>query len=73
MSSKIVQELGANIRRMRNEAGETQRQYAARANIGYSWLAALESGRQNVSLAKLELLADALGYTVEIKFTKKPL
>lgn len=58
---EIVQRLGANVRRVRQEKGLTQEALALSADMKRSYLSELEHGKRNPSLRAVGRLADALG------------
>lgn len=53
--------VGANIRRLRRARGLSQEALAAEAGMSMRYLAGLERGEENPSLAFLVRLAEALG------------
>lgn len=53
--------VGANIRRLRKARGLSQEALAAEAGMSMRYLAGLERGEENPSLAFLVKLAEALG------------
>jgi transcriptional regulator with XRE-family HTH domain len=54
-------ELGQAIRDARREAGLTQEQLAERANLHWTYLSEIETGRKNPSVAVLRRVAAGLG------------
>lgn len=60
--------IGAEIRRMRADAGLTQRRLAAMADIDHGFLSLIERGLREPSLAVLVAIATALGGTVNVRF-----
>lgn len=61
----VVQlQLGARVRALRDESGLTQADLALASDMDRSQLAAIETGRRNVTLANLARLARALGVTL---------
>lgn len=56
--------LGARVRALRDERGLTQADLALASGMDRSQLAAIETGRRNVTLANLARLARALGVTL---------
>ena len=52
--------VGKNIRACRTNAGLTLEQLAEKANLSWPYLSEIERGRENISLDKLILLAQAL-------------
>jgi transcriptional regulator with XRE-family HTH domain len=59
----IKNRLGANVRRLRNDAGLTQDDLSERAGIFRTYLSRIESGKSNPTLLVLVALADALVVT----------
>ena len=63
---KDLVKLGAHIRKLRERQGISQEQLAADAEITYSSVNEIESGKTNPTIASLMALADAL----EIQLSK---
>lgn len=61
--TKLLQGLGAAVRARRTELGLTMRALAKRAGVSERFLAQLEGGEGNISVARLEDVAEALGTT----------
>lgn len=59
--TKLLQGLGAAVRSRRTELGLTMRALAKKAGVSERFLAQLESGEGNISVARLEDVAEALG------------
>jgi transcriptional regulator with XRE-family HTH domain len=59
--------LGSEVRRMRVDAGLTQRRLAALADIDHGFLSLVERGQREPSLAVLTAIATALGGTVHVR------
>lgn len=57
----VLAHVGSNIRRLRDDAGLSQQALADAAGVSRRTIAALEGGEANISLAKLSLIATALG------------
>ncbi|WP_241157372.1 helix-turn-helix domain-containing protein [Adlercreutzia sp. ZJ242] len=65
MNPAVIQmRLGARVRTLRDERGLTQVDLARVSDMDRSQLAAIETGRRNVTLANLARLAGALGVTL---------
>lgn len=60
--------IGGEIRRMRVDAGLTQRRLAALADIDHGFLSLIERGLWEPSLAVLVAIATALGGTVNVRY-----
>jgi ribosome-binding protein aMBF1 (putative translation factor) len=63
-------EVGREVRRLREEAGLTQRQLAGRAGMTQSVIARLEAGGTEPTLATLDRVAKALGLELTIAFRR---
>jgi transcriptional regulator with XRE-family HTH domain len=61
-------QLGSRLRGMRAAAGRTVASVAADAGLSVPYIANLENGRGNPTLAALERLATALGARLQISF-----
>jgi transcriptional regulator with XRE-family HTH domain len=61
-------QLGSRLRGMRAAAGRTVASVAADAGLSVPYIANLENGRGNPTLAALERLATALGASLQISF-----
>ena len=55
----------ARLRYLREQKGETQEQLAENMDVSQNYLACIECGRQNMSLAKVLELSQALGINIE--------
>ena len=62
-------QLGSQLRGMRAAAGRTVASVAADAGLSVPYIANLENGRGNPTLAALERLATALGTSLQISFS----
>ncbi len=63
-SAILQRRLGARVRTLRDEHGLTQADLAHISGMDRSQLAAIETGRRNVTLTNLARLACALGVTL---------
>ncbi|MGH7296826.1 MAG: shikimate kinase [Polyangiaceae bacterium] len=61
--AELLRALGATVRARRNDLGITMRALATRAEVSERFLAQLESGEGNISVARLQDVAEALGTT----------
>jgi XRE family transcriptional regulator, aerobic/anaerobic benzoate catabolism transcriptional regulator len=61
--AKLLEALGAAVRALRGEQGLTLRALAAKAQVSVRFLVQLEAGEGNISVARLEDVAEALGTT----------
>src|SRR3954469_7363859 len=57
---KLLEEVGRRVRKLREQRGLTQRELASRANLSVRFLAQLEHGEGNISLARFADVAAAL-------------
>jgi XRE family aerobic/anaerobic benzoate catabolism transcriptional regulator len=57
----LLRSLGATVRARRSESGLTLRELARRADVSERFLAQLEAGEGNISVARLQDVATALG------------
>lgn len=62
----IREEIGTKIARIRQEAGLSQRDLAARCGIAQSTIYRIEAGKFAVRLDLLESIASALGKKVDL-------
>ncbi|MBS2018094.1 MAG: helix-turn-helix domain-containing protein [Deltaproteobacteria bacterium] len=60
---RLLHDLGAAVRARRNELGLTMKDVAERAGVSARFLVQLEAGEGNISVARLEDVAEALGTT----------
>src|SRR5215468_2509592 len=61
MRSGLLEDVGRNVRARRMRLGLSQRELAARADLSVRFLAQLEHGEGNISLARFAAVAAALG------------
>jgi XRE family aerobic/anaerobic benzoate catabolism transcriptional regulator len=61
--TELLHALGAAVRKRRNELGLTMKALAAAAGVSERFLAQLETGEGNISVARLQDVAEALGTT----------
>jgi len=60
MKSNINEEVGFNIRRIREERGLSQEELAALAGLHRAYVGQIERGEKNIGLKNLEKIAKAL-------------
>jgi transcriptional regulator with XRE-family HTH domain len=65
-----IAELGARLRARRTAAGETIAAVAVRAGLSVPYIANLENGRGNPTLAALSALATALGTSLQVSLAE---
>jgi len=63
--AQISKKLGANIKRIRLRRKMTQGDICRKLNMDRSYMSALEGGKKNITIAKLEELANALDVSVD--------
>lgn len=56
----LCERFGANVRRLRKEAGFSQEAFADRAGLARSYMSEVEIGRRNPTLKVVERIAEAL-------------
>ena len=61
----ISKKLGANIKRIRLRRKMTQGDICRKLNMDRSYMSAIEGGKKNITIAKLEELANALDVSVD--------
>ena len=61
----IIELIGTNIRQKRKELKLSQEELAFRAKIDRSYLAEIEKGKINISILKLEQIANALEINID--------
>ena len=64
--------LGLNIRRLREERGWSQEEYAERADIHRTYVSDIERGRRNPTITVVERLARPLEVTMGTLFNELP-
>jgi transcriptional regulator with XRE-family HTH domain len=60
MAEDLLVKLGKRIRKLRKQRGWTQVVMAEKVGIDRSFLGEVETGRRNISILNLELIADGL-------------
>jgi len=65
MKNNINEEVGFNIRRIREQQGFSQEELAALAGLHRAYVGQIERGEKNVGLKNLERIATALGVNVK--------
>lgn len=63
--AQISKKLGANIKRIRLRRKMTQGDICRKLNMDRSYMSAIEGGKKNITIAKLEELANALDVSVD--------
>jgi transcriptional regulator with XRE-family HTH domain len=61
-------DLGTRIKHLRTARGMTQKELAGRVSLERTSITNIELGNQQVSVAKLQAIGQALGYRVQIQF-----
>ena len=65
MKSNINEEVGFNIRRIREERDLSQEELATLAGLHRAYVGQIERGEKNIGLKNLEKIAKALGVNVK--------
>jgi len=65
MKKDINEEVGLNIRRIREKRGLSQEKLAALADLHRVYIGQVERGEKNIGLKNLEKIAKALGVNVK--------
>jgi len=63
--TQISKKLGQNIKRIRLRRKMTQGDICRKLNMDRSYMSAIEGGKKNITIAKLEELANALDVSVD--------
>ena len=66
MKSNINEEVGFNIRKVREERGLTQEKLAALADLHRAYVGQIERGEKNIGLKNLEKIAKALNVPIQV-------
>ncbi len=64
MTSKLSKQLGACIRELRLQTGQSQVVFGERCGFYQTYLSRIERGQANPTLNAIEVIANALGLTV---------
>lgn len=62
---QISKKLGRNIKRIRLRRKMTQGDVCRKLDMDRSYMSAIEGGKKNITISKLEELADALDVSVD--------
>lgn len=62
---QISKKLGQNIKRVRLRRKMTQGDICRKLNMDRSYMSAIEGGKKNITIAKLEELANSLNVSVD--------
>jgi CheY-like chemotaxis protein len=73
VSSDIKSQFGNAVRARRKRLGISQEELAGRASLHRTYVADIERGARNLSLANIEKLAKALGISIPTLFAEDPL
>jgi len=60
LAKDVQKHVGANIRRLRIDAGFTQEVFAEKAGLNRAHMGEIERGESNITLQTLKLIADTL-------------
>jgi len=66
MKGNINEEVGFNIRRIREERGLSQEELGAVAGLHRAYIGQIERGEKNVGLKNLERIANALNVNIRV-------
>ncbi len=66
-------EIGKRLRELRKSLNFTQKEFAKKIAIDYTYIGKIERGEQNPSLKILQKIANRLNIDIEYFFSKKPL
>jgi transcriptional regulator with XRE-family HTH domain len=66
MKSNINEEVGFNIRRIREERGLSQEELADLAGLHRAYVGQIERGEKNIGLKNLEKIAKALDVSIKV-------
>ena len=66
MKGNINEEVGFNIRRIREERGLSQEELGAVAGLHRAYIGQIERGEKNVGLKNLERIANALNVNMRV-------
>jgi len=72
MRTDLVHVFARNLRGLRETAGLSQEELAARANLHRTYVGSVERGERNISLRNVERLARALGVEATRLLARKP-
>lgn len=67
-----LEHFGRRIRELRQVAGLSQEELAARAGLHRTYVGAIERGERNLGLINIYAIADALGLPIESLFNGRP-
>ncbi len=60
----IAKRFGQRVRELRKARGLSQEAFAAECGLDRTYISGIERGRRNVSLRNIEVIAEALNFTV---------
>lgn len=66
MKSNINEEVGFNIRRIREERGLSQEELATLADLHRAYIGQIERGEKNIGLKNLEKIAKSLNVSIKV-------
>lgn len=64
----ITVDLGIRIKKLRNEQGISQEQFALKINMDRTYLASVESGKRNIALLNIKKIANGFGISISELF-----
>jgi transcriptional regulator with XRE-family HTH domain len=60
----ITTRFGNRVRQLRQRAGLSQEEFAARCDLDRTYISGIERGKRNVALRNIEAIANALNVTI---------
>ncbi len=73
MKSNINEEVGFNIRRIREERNMSQEELATLAGLHRAYVGQIERGEKNIGLKNLEKIAKALNVSIKVLLDISPI
>lgn len=67
-AQRLAQQVGRKIAETRRQGGLTQQDLATEVNTSVQWISRVENGEENLTLATMVKLANALGVSVQELF-----
>ena len=64
----VIQEFGKRVQKLIKETVLSQEKFALKINMDRTYLATVESGKRNISLANIEKIANGLGVSISALF-----
>ncbi len=64
----ITEEFGKRVRELRTQRALSQEKFALHIGMDRTYLASVESGKRNISLKNISIIADGFGISLEELF-----